>query len=103
MEPKKPREPLTEKPPLILDIGCSKNKIPHTLGVDIDPASDADVIHDLNTYPYPFEENSVNQIYAKHIIEHLENPRKFIRELHRILKPQGRAFIETPHFSCRVA
>lgn len=91
------------KTPLILDIGCSRNKTPNTVGVDIDPTSEADVIHNLNTYPYPFEENSVDQIYAKHIIEHLENPRKFIHELHRILKPGGKVFIETPHFSCRVA
>jgi len=90
-------------PLVVLDIGCSKNKTPGTTGVDIDPESQADVIHDLNVYPYPFEESSVDKIWAKHIIEHVNDPRMFIKEFYRILKPGGTAFIETPHFSCRVA
>lgn len=93
----------TKEPSRILDVGCSRNKMPNAIGIDIDPSSQADILHDLNVYPYPIQENSVDQIYAKHIIEHLTDPRKFIRELHRILKPLGTAFIETPHFSCRVA
>lgn len=89
--------------PRILDIGCSNRKMPGAIGVDIDPASQADILHDLNVYPYPVEENSADQIYAKHIIEHLDDPRRFMHELFRMLKAGGRAFIETPHFSSRVA
>ncbi len=89
--------------PVILDIGCARNKIPNSIGIDINPESKADIIHDLNLYPYPVEENSIDQVFAKHIIEHLNDPRKFVREIFRILKPGGTAFFETPHFSCRVA
>ena len=89
--------------PKILDIGCSRNKVPGTIGIDIDPNSQADILHDLNTYPYPIETNSIDKVYAKHIIEHMDQPRKFLQEVHRILKPGGTAFFETPHFSCRVA
>ncbi len=87
----------------ILDIGCSRNKVPGTIGIDIDPLSQADLIHNLNVYPYPIESNSIDKIYAKHIIEHIDNPRAFIREIYRMLKPGAKAIIETPHFSCRVA
>lgn len=86
-----------------LDIGCARNKIPNAIGIDIDEKSQADILHDLNSYPYPIEDNSIDRIYAKHIIEHLNDPKRFIKEISRILKPGGRAFIETPHFSCRVA
>jgi predicted SAM-dependent methyltransferase len=87
----------------VLDMGCGRSKIPGALGMDVDPQSQADIIHDLNQYPYPVKENTFDQIFAKHIIEHLDNPRGFLKEVHRILKPGGVAFIETPHFSCRVA
>ena len=88
---------------MILDIGCGNRKIANTVGMDIDKESQADIIHDLNVYPYPIEDNAVDQIYAKHIIEHLDDPRGFLRELWRILKPGGTAFIETPHFSSYAA
>lgn len=84
---------------LVIDFGCKKNKIPGTVGVDIDPQSDADVLHDLNKFPYPFEVNYADKIFATHIIEHLDDPVRFIREIHRVLKPGGVACIETSHFS----
>lgn len=89
--------------PSILDIGCSRNKTPGTFGIDIDPNSQADLLHDLNIYPYPLDSNNAEKIYAKHIIEHVADPRKFVHELFRLVKPGGKVFIETPHFSCRVA
>ena len=94
---------IAQASPKVLDIGCSRNKVPGTIGIDIDPASQADIIHDLNRYPYPLETRTIDKVYAKHIIEHIDNPRSFIKEIHRILKPGGTVFFETPHFSCRVA
>ncbi|MDD5440223.1 MAG: methyltransferase domain-containing protein [Candidatus Omnitrophica bacterium] len=88
---------------MVLDLGCKKQKVPGAIGVDIDPASDADVIHDLEIFPYPFQDNYADAIYAKHIIEHVKNPAGLIREAHRILKPGGTVYIETPHFSNYVA
>ncbi len=86
-----------------LDIGCGNNKIPGATYVDIDPAAHPDILHDLNKFPYPISDSSFDEIYAKHIIEHLDDPVGFMREMIRILKPAGTIFIETPHFSSRVA
>jgi len=94
---------MEEKTNLILDIGCGTNKMADAIGIDIDPNSKADIIHDLNVYPYPVDSNAFDKIYAKHIIEHLDNPEGFLKEIYRILKPKGTAFLETPHFSSRVA
>ncbi len=87
----------------ILDIGCGINKVPDAVGLDIDSHSHADIIHDLNAYPYPIKDNEFNTIYAKHIIEHLDDPEGFIKEIYWILAPQGQVFIETPHFTSYVA
>jgi len=94
---------MSKKSLKILDLGCKNEKMPDAIGVDIDKNSDADIIHDLNVYPYPFKENTIDQVYAKHIIEHLDDPRGFLKEIWRILKPQATVFIETPHFSNYVA
>ena len=82
----------------VLDLGCSRRKIPGAIGVDISPDSQADVLHDLNKSPYPFSDNSFDEIFAKHIIEHLDKPEVLIKEIFRLLKPGGTAFIETPPF-----
>jgi len=86
-----------------LDIGCGGNKIPGCTYLDVNPDVRPDIVHDLNQYPYPVEDNSFDEIYAKHIIEHLNDPQAFLSELCRILKPGGTLFVETPHFTSYVA
>ena len=87
----------------ILDIGCGKNKIVGALGLDIDKNSNPDILHDLNIYPYPINDNEFDKIYAKHVIEHVNDPIAFVQECYRVLKPNGTLLVETPHFSSRVA
>ncbi len=87
----------------VLDLGCKNSKIPGAIGVDVCKDTQADVIHDLEVFPYPFETNSIDKIYTKHLIEHLNNPKGFLKEVHRILKSGGEIYIETPHFSNYVA
>jgi len=86
-----------------LDIGCGANKVQGAVYLDVDPKVKPDILHDLNKFPYPIESKSFDEIYAKHVIEHLNDPSGFMKEIERILKPGGTVFIETPHFSSRVA
>jgi predicted SAM-dependent methyltransferase len=67
--------------------------------VDIDPALQPEVVHDLNKTPWPFEENSFSEVICHHVIEHLEELPKIMKELYRITKPSGRIYIEVPHYS----
>ena len=58
-----------------------------------------DVVHDLNEFPYPFDDNTFSEIYARFIFEHL-NPLKLkdvINELYRITKPGGKWFVIVPY------
>ena len=91
------------KKPKRLDIGCGANKVLGAIYLDIDLKVNPDILHDLNKFPYPIENDSFDEIYAKHVIEHLNDPASFMCEIVRILKPGGTVFIETPHFSSRVA
>lgn len=66
--------------------------------LDIDPDAGADVIHDLDVVPYPFEDNTFDEIHAYHVLEHLGRQgdwRGFFAqfsELWRISKPNGLIF-----------
>lgn len=87
----------------ILDLGCSDNKTGSAIGVDIDIKNHPDIIFDLNKFPYPLKDNSIDTVYAKHILEHLGDLYGIFKEVYRILKDGGDFMIEVPHFSCRVA
>lgn len=83
----------------ILDVGCGRNKHPGAIGIDINPNTDADVIHDLGIVPYPFPDDEFDEIVSNHVIEHVPDPTAFVTELYRITKPGGRIKILTPHYT----
>jgi len=53
---------------------------------------------DLNE-PFPFVDASFDTTMAIEILEHLENPRRFLRELARVLRPNGVAIVSTPNLT----
>jgi len=83
----------------ILDIGCGKRKVSGAIGVDIHPDSQADVIHDLDQFPYPFPENEFDLIYCIDVLEHLKDIIKTMEEIHRLGKKGAQVFIRVPHFT----
>jgi predicted SAM-dependent methyltransferase len=85
----------------ILDLGAGKNKAhKDAITVDIVASTQPDILHDLNIFPYPFEDNSFDQIYCNDVIEHLRDIVKVMEEIHRIAKNGAKLTITTPHFSC---
>lgn len=68
------------------------------VNVDLIQLPDIQVVHDLNQYPWPFDNGSADYIKAKDLIEHVLPVTlvKFIEECYRILKPNGTLWIQTP-------
>lgn len=83
----------------ILDVGCGINKHPGAVGVDRNPRSRADVLCDLDRFPYPFRDSSFDSVRAIHVIEHVADVVRTIEEFHRLAKPGGSLFIVTPHYT----
>jgi SAM-dependent methyltransferase len=90
-------------PGAVLDVGCGAKKWPGAVGLDISPDTDADVVHDLNTFPYPFEDDAFDQVLMQDVLEHVHEPIRVMDELHRICRPGARIQLRTPHFSSMLA
>ena len=82
----------------VLHLGCGHSKLPGSLGVDLLAHSEVDVVHNLDQYPWPFEANSVDVIFAHSVIEHIDDIVALFEECARILKPGGRVVLTVPYF-----
>ncbi len=83
----------------ILDIGCGTNKVAGAIGMDVNPRTAADVIHDLDDLPYPFAADSFDEVIGRHVIEHVKEPLAVMCELHRITRPGGIVRLIAPHWT----
>jgi len=86
-------------PMRILDVGCGINKKAGAIGVDRNPASRADVIAELDHFPYPFRDSSFDGLQAVHVIEHLSDVLRSMEEFHRLVRDGGEVLIVTPHYT----
>ncbi len=82
-----------------LDVGCGRHKHPGAIGLDSNPKTDADVVHDLAVVPYPFPDSEFDEVIGIHVVEHVPDVMAFISELHRITKPGGRIKLVAPHYT----
>jgi SAM-dependent methyltransferase len=87
----------------VLDVGCGSAKLPGAIGLDVSADTAADIVHDLDVFPYPIEDSSFDQILLQDVIEHVREPIRVIEELHRVARPGARIHLRTPHFSSALA
>ncbi len=70
--------------------------------LDIIAAHGVDVVHDLNVKPWPFADNTFDELHAYEVMEHLGQQGDYqaffsdFYEAWRILKPGGRFYGTTP-------
>jgi 2-polyprenyl-3-methyl-5-hydroxy-6-metoxy-1,4-benzoquinol methylase len=102
---------LPKEAPSALDIGCATGSLLCELkkrgwrvcGVEISPAAGyARSERSLDVCGLPLEQNnfpgeSFDVILASHVIEHLNDPDSFVREIYRLLKDGGSVFITPPN------
>jgi predicted SAM-dependent methyltransferase len=82
-----------------LNLGCGKDVKKGYINLDYKKLTGVDVSHDINKTPYPFKNDEFDEIYASHVLEHVDNLEKVMKELHRIIKKGGFLHIRVPHFT----
>lgn len=82
----------------VLDLGCGNSKRPNSIGMDINNRTQADVVHDLNSFPYPLPDSEFDEIYVDNVLEHLDDVMSVMEEIHRICKPGAMVKIIVPYF-----
>jgi predicted SAM-dependent methyltransferase len=85
--------------PVRVSLACGQRKPEGFLGIDISEMEGVDIVHDLNVYPWPFEDDSVDEFECSHFIEHVADLMAFMDEVHRTLKPGGKMSVVAPYYS----
>jgi len=79
-----------------LNLGCGDKK--RTGYVNVDKCGAPDFVQDLSVFPWPWADDSVDEVFSEHFLEHVQDYEKTILEIHRILKPGGVIWFRVPHF-----
>lgn len=82
-----------------LNLGAGTVILEDFINLDCTQIPGIDLVHDLNVYPWPFEDNSFEYVIAEDLIEHLDNPMTAIEEIHRITTANGIVEIQVPYWN----
>jgi SAM-dependent methyltransferase len=82
-----------------LNLGAGTDIRDGYINHDIVQLDGIDVVHNLNKYPWPWEDNSIDEIIAIDLVEHLDEFLPAMEELHRVLKHSGRLNLKVPYWN----
>jgi ubiquinone/menaquinone biosynthesis C-methylase UbiE len=81
-----------------LNIGAGDTRHNGFLNCDYDEHSNPDYVFDLEKDPFPFEDNSIEEVIAHHVLEHMgEGYFHCLKELYRVCKHGAMIDIRVPH------
>lgn len=86
-----------------LNLGCGLDVRKDCVNLDLVKLPGIDVVHDLNKFPYPFKENTFDEILCLNVLEHVRDFVKVLGELHRISKPDAIIVVSVPYWNSNLA
>lgn len=91
--------------PVKLNLGSGPAKMDGFVSVDRIKFPNVDVVLNIGADPWPWADNSVDEAFCSHTLEHLTNFNDrwervhFFNELHRVLKKGGECSLIFPHWA----
>lgn len=90
-----------------VNLACGQIEKEGYIGIDSVQTEAADIVHDLMTFPWPFENNSIYEFECSHFVEHIPIQLKdgsfgmnaFMDEVWRCLMPGGTIHIVCPYYT----
>ena len=64
--------------------------------INVDPSPDSTASIFCDGHDLPFRDHSVDAVVAQAVLEHVADPWRCVEEIHRVLKPNGIVYAETP-------
>lgn len=96
-----PMAPLSNARPRRLNLGCGNDRRPGYWNVDKYAAAKPDEVVDLEQLPWPFADDSADEVVLHHVLEHLGHSSDtflgILKELYRVCAPGGTVRITVPH------
>jgi SAM-dependent methyltransferase len=96
--------------PVVLDLGAGAGIVEHmnfrgvarrVCGIDLDPRVTSNPMLDEgklgNAEEIPYPAGMFDLVFADNVLEHLENPLRVFKEVHRVLSPGGVFLLKTPN------
>ncbi len=89
--------------PIIIELGCGDKKEAFLddgrIGIDRVDLAHVDIVADLEKGLSFLSDNSVDEIHARSLFEHINNFDLLLKEILRVLKDDGCCRLMVPHFS----
>jgi len=82
----------------IYNLGSGHSRYPNVKGIDLLADRGADIVHNLDSAPWPIADSSVDLLVSFQTFEHLSDLVVAMQEVHRVLKPGGQLVVEVPYF-----
>ncbi|WP_440931017.1 class I SAM-dependent methyltransferase [Candidatus Pelagibacter sp.] len=86
-----------------LNLGSGNEIKEDFINVDFKQDINVDVVHNLNNFPWPFENNTFSEVLAENVIEHLDDFMKVMEEIYRVTKQDSLIKISVPYWNSSYA
>jgi len=89
--------PAEPNSPLRIDLGCGNAKREGFVGLDFVEGPQVDYILDLTRDPFPFDDDSVDEVFSAHFLEHIDEPNHVFSEIGRVCRDGATIVFYTPY------